>query len=40
MNNAAHPMEKHDMTSVDDQMRRVIGGESLENKFNCCILPP
>ena len=35
-----HPMEPHDMASVDDRMGRVVGGEALDDEYNRRILPP
>ena len=38
--NSVHPMETHDMATVDDITGRVIGGEALDDEFNRRILPP
>ena len=38
--NRVHPMETHDMATVDDRTGRVIGGEVLDDEFNRRILPP
>ena len=38
--NSIHSMETHHMVTVDDRMGRVIGGEALDDEFNCCILIP
>ena len=38
--NTAHPMETHDMATVDDRTGRVTGSEGLDDNFNRRILPP
>ena len=38
--NSVHPMETHDMATVDDRTGRVIGGKALDNEFNRRILAP
>ena len=38
--NSVHPMETHDIATVDDTTGHVIGGEALDDEFNRCILPP
>ena len=38
--NTVHPMETHDMGSVDDRTGRVTGGDGLDDNFNRRILPP
>ena len=39
MNNV-HPMETHDMATVDERTGRVSGGAALDDNFNRRILPP
>jgi len=38
--NSVHPMETHDVATVDERTGRVIGGEVLDDEFNHRILPP
>jgi len=38
--NSVHPMETHDMATVDDRTGRVVGGKALDDEFNRRILPP
>jgi len=38
--NSIHPMETHDIASVDERSRRVVSGEALDDEFNRRILPP
>ena len=38
--NTIHPMETHDIGSVDDRMGCVVGGKAVDEDFNRCILPP
>ena len=35
-----HPMETHDMATVDDRTGRFVGGEALNDEYNRRILPP
>ena len=35
-----HPMEPHDMGTVDGKTGWVVGGDELDNKYDCCILLP
>lgn len=39
-NQLVHPMETHDMGTVDVRTGNVIGGEELDEDYNRCILPP
>ena len=38
--NIVHPMETHDMATVDDRTGCVVGGKALDDEYNCHILPP
>jgi len=38
--NIVHPMETHDIASMDDRTDHVVGGDSLDDDYNRCILPP
>ena len=35
-----HPMETHDMATMDDRTEHVVGGEALDDEYNRRILPP
>ncbi|KAJ8423694.1 hypothetical protein Cgig2_003378 [Carnegiea gigantea] len=35
-----HPMETHDMGTVDGKTGRVVGGDDLDDDYDRCILPP
>ncbi|KAJ8428152.1 hypothetical protein Cgig2_011525 [Carnegiea gigantea] len=37
---SVHLMETHDMGIVDGKMGRVVGGDELDNRYDCCILLP
>jgi len=39
-NQVVHPMETHDMVTVDDNTGRVVGGNELDDDYSRCILPP
>ena len=38
--NTIHPIETHDIGSVDDRTGCVVGGEAVDEDFNWHILPP
>ena len=37
--NSVHPVESHDMATVDERTGRVIGDEALDDEFNRRVLP-
>ena len=39
-NQLVHPMETHDMGTVDNITGWVVGGDDLDEDYNRCILPP
>jgi len=39
-NQVVHPMETHDMATVDDRIGCVVGGDELDDDYSCCILLP
>jgi len=38
--NSIHPMETHDLASMDDRIGRVGGERALDEDFNKHVLPP
>jgi len=39
-NQVVHPIERHDMGTVDAKTGRVVSGDELNNDYDRCILPP
>ncbi|KAJ8442637.1 hypothetical protein Cgig2_003681 [Carnegiea gigantea] len=39
-NQLVHPMETHDIGTVDAKTGRVVGGDELDDDYDRCILPP
>ncbi|KAJ8447133.1 hypothetical protein Cgig2_022862 [Carnegiea gigantea] len=39
-NQLVHPMETHNMGIVDAKTGQVVGGDELDDDYNCCILAP
>jgi len=38
-NQVVHPMETHDMATIDDRTDCIVGGDELDDDYSCSILP-